>query len=190
MAYTTPTTLLEAVNEVLRGIGEAPVSQIGTGVIDAENAEAYINSNTRALLARGWHFNRETEFPLVPDVDGHVRLPVSCLEADVPVRTSNKYVQRGTRFYDTENHTYNIGETLYANMTILLPFEDLPEAARRYVVAKSKRIMQAEALGDNSLLEIQTQDEQEAWAALHAAELRNADVSIFNNPDLDYMRRR
>ena len=46
---TTPTTKLEAVNTMLSTIGEAPVNNLSSGLVDAETAETILNNVSRSV---------------------------------------------------------------------------------------------------------------------------------------------
>jgi len=62
-------TTLEAVNEILSGLGQPPVTALDTGTTsEAGEAEAYLNRSTRRIQRDGWSFNRLKQITLsLPD---------------------------------------------------------------------------------------------------------------------------
>jgi hypothetical protein len=168
--FTTPTTLLDAVNELLSTIGEAPVNSLGDNLTsDVATAKATLERVSREVQAAGWHFNTEKDYPLVPSEDGSITLPANCVRADIdPMRyTDIDLVQRGSKLYDRLNHTYNIGQTIYADLVVLLDFEELVEAARTYI-------------GSGTLHDFTARDEMMARALLMEAEGDTTNANILS----------
>lgn len=178
------TTKIEAVNEVLAGIGEAPVNSLGTGFVTAETAAAKIDAVSREVQERGWFFNTEDNYPLPPDTDGHILLPQNILRVDQNSIRPNGIVQRGKKLYDTHAHSYKFTKTLKVTIVIELPFEDLPEAAQWYITLRAKRLNQADFLGAPELYQMQTPDEVNALTTLKQMESEAGDYNIFDNYDL------
>jgi hypothetical protein len=181
----TPTSKLEAVNILLSSVGEAPVNSLSSGLVDAEMAETILGSTSRAVQSRGWHWNREVDVDLLQDASGHVPLPANTLLADPSnSETELDLIQRGMKFYNRKTHSFVVGTSLKANLTILLEFTDLPEAARRYITVRGARIFQDRILGSRELHGFQEIDEAVALADLQGAEAEAGDYSIFNNYDV------
>ena len=184
---TTPTTKLEAVNSMLSTIGEAPVNNLSSGLVDAETAETILNEVSRSVQSTGWNFNSEPDYSVAADSSGNVLLPAEVIRADLAnsetkYRSSkNEYVQRGNKMYDKVNHTFNIASTLKLDVVILLDFELCPEVARRYIAVKAARIFQERVVGSDTLSAMNRQDEQEALFALREMEGDNGDYNIFDD---------
>lgn len=173
-----PTSELEAVNECLSNIGQAPVSTI-TGDLssDTETALNMVRTVNRALQSKGWYWNTEKNFELSPNVDGDILIPSNSLSVDTTGDSSDlDLVARGRRLYDRENHTYTFTDPVYVELVIGLTFEELPETARRYISLKSARLFQNRLDGVESGLD--TADEKDAYADLHADQLRVEDSNI------------
>ena len=65
----SPTTELDAVNEIIGAIGEAPVNTLENIMnVDVISALRILRNNNRSFQSRGWSFNSITEYPLNPDV--------------------------------------------------------------------------------------------------------------------------
>ncbi len=184
---TTPTTELEAVNIMLSTIGEAPVNNLDSGLVDAETAETILKNVSRDVQSHGWNFNSEPNYTVAADSSGNVILPTEIVRADLAnsetkYRSSkNEYIQRGNKMYDKVNHTYNIGKALKLDVVVLLTFDLLPEIARRYVAIKASRIFQERVVGSTELSQMNRNDEQQAWFALQEMEGDNGDYNIFDD---------
>lgn len=184
---TTPTTELEAVNIMLSTIGEAPVNNLDSGLVDAETAETILKNVSRDVQSHGWNFNSEPDYTVAADSSGNVILPTEIVRADLAnsetkYRSSkNEYIQRGNKMYDKVNHTYNIGKALKLDVVVLLTFDLLPEIARRYIAIKASRIFQERVVGSTELSQMNRNDEQQAWFALQEMEGDNGDYNIFDD---------
>jgi len=184
---TTPTTELEAVNTMLSTIGEAPVNNLQSGLVDAETAETILKNVSRDVQSHGWNFNSEPDYTVAADSSGNVILPTEIVRADLAnsetkYRSSkNEYIQRGNKMYDKVNHTYNIGKALKLDVVVLLTFDLLPEIARRYIAIKASRIFQERVVGSTELSQMNRNDEQQAWFALQEMEGDNGDYNIFDD---------
>lgn len=184
------TTKIQAVNEVLAGVGEAPVSSLSSGFITASIASDKIDTISREVQEKGWYFNTEPNTPLVPDFEGHINLPNNILRVDSSDIRRGTLIQRGRRVYDLAARSYKFTRTVTVDVVVELPFEELPEAAKRFITLRAKRIFQADFMGDPSLQQMQTPDEVEAMIALKQMESETGDFNIFNNYDLaDWIRR-
>ncbi len=174
-----PTTKLEAINELLEAIGEAPVNtESNTGLVEADLASSRIDKISRQVQKRGWHWNTLTDYELVPDVDNNINLPAGTVGVDPTGRSAHKdYVQRGLRLYDRENNTFTITEPVRVDITLLLDFDELPENARDYIVMRASRKFQQRLFGSTELSEFDREDEQRSWFELREAE---SDVADFN----------
>lgn len=184
---TSPTTQLQAVNILLSTIGEAPVSSLSSGLLDAETAETLINEVSRNVQSMGWNFNTELNLTISPNEAGEVVLPVEYVRADLAqsltkFRSSKEeYILRGQKMYDKVKHSYTISKPLKLDVIALLSFTNLPEVARRYITAKASRIFQERVVGSDTLSAMNRQDETEALYALREMEGDNGDYNIFDD---------
>lgn len=177
----TPTTELEAVNECLSNIGQKPVSTISGDLgVDAQVALNFVRAVSRELQSHGWFWNTEKEWPLVPNVDGDILLPANMLAIDsVGESATVDVVARGRRLYNRDDRTYTFTETIYAEMVVGLSFEELPETARRYISLRAARFFEDRIEGRSGSED--TQDEYNAYASLHAEQLRNEDNNMLTD---------
>ncbi|QBE66838.1 phage tail protein [Pseudoduganella lutea] len=175
---TTPTSELDAVNLMLQVIGESPISSLsGPPVVDAVIAQQVLAETLREVQSQGWHFNTEKEYPLVPSFEtNEISVPLNTLRVDtIGPDQGIDVVHRGTRLYDRKKHTYEFSRTLKVDLVVLLPFEELPQAARHYITVKAARKFQARAVGSDTLYQFTQADEVEARRIFKKAEGATAD---------------
>jgi len=175
-----PTTELEAVNTMLNTIGEAPVNTlVNMTSVDAITALSVLQSVNREVQSQGWFFNYEYNYPLTPNQNGELSLPTNIMSVDSSnVSHKHDLVQRGSRAYDRLNHTYIFDEAVKCDLILLLSFEEIPEAARRYIVLRSSRVFQDRTLSSDSLHNMNREDEYQALTTLRLMESENADYNI------------
>ena len=178
------TSKLDAVNTMLSSIGEAPVSSLSSGLIEAEIAESILNTIDREVQSMGWHFNTELNKSFAQDTLGQILLPADILRADATLKANApNLVQRGLKMYDRTNHTFVIGTAAALDVVVQLLFDDLPEVAKRYIVLRATRIFQDRVVGSNTLHDFQQRDEAEALVQLKDFDKAADDHNIFDNYD-------
>lgn len=182
----TPNSKLEAVNIMLSAIGEAPVNRLSSGLVEAETAETILTQVSRSVQSEGWHFNRETNVEIAPNVAGEIILATNTIRADQMVNSNSDLdlTQRGSKMYDRKNHTFAINTSAFLDITYELDFGDLPAVARKYVTIKAARILQDNIVGSEALHSFQREDEMQALFELKDYENETADYNIGDNYDV------
>lgn len=180
----TPQTELDAVNQMLLSIGQAPVSTLAvTGLKDVSFAQYLLHQVAREVQLRGWEFNTDDEYPLTPDVDGKIAIPASALKVD-PCDKGKRFVERysgGDRLlYDKDTHSFVHTDPVDVDITWFFPFEELPESARAYIAHRAGRVFQANQVGSTILYQFTKEREVEVLAELERDELQNADDNILS----------
>lgn len=170
----TPTQELEAVNIMLAGIGESPINSFKEVTTDVSVARTLLTEASRETQTEGFHWNTEENYPITPDKSGQIILSPSIIRVIFSEHRNEDITLRGRRLYDRVNHTYIFDKdtVLYTTITILLPFDELPETARRYITLKALRVFQQRVVGANSLSEFQTRDEAFARALMLSEQRR------------------
>jgi hypothetical protein len=182
MSTVTLTSELEAINTMLDAAGESPVSSLSnSGLADVAEAIKLLEEQSRMVQSAGWTFNTEYEYPLAKDVDGYVMLPVNTLRVDADSTYSEgDTVQRGLRLYDRKNHTFVFPRNLTVSIVFLLAWDELPQAARQYIMIKAARIHQARVLGSDTLHKFSAETEMDALIIFKDAEGDSGDWNILN----------
>lgn len=181
------TTELEAINILLAAIGTSPVNNIDTANTDAVMAKNYIHNALKEIQTEKWYFNTEDNYQLIPDINNEIHLADNIINIDSIGRfgENTNLIPRGKKLYDRLNHTYKIQNPITANIILCLEFDELPETAIQYVIAKAARKYQEELLGDPSLRTWTKEDEATARGRLIDEDLRIRKLSFGALPKQD-----
>ena len=190
MSYPTyaVSTELDAVNQILSSVGQAPVT-----TLNLQNPEVSIALNTlretnKNTQAEGWTFNIERHYKLTADsVTFKIEYPSNALSID-----TYKYqhfddfnpVRRGGFLYDRNEHTYEWKDgtdprELTCDVIWYWEFADVPPAIQAYITAKAARLCAVRMVGDPNLYQLLQQNEMETRAAALEYETQQGDFSIF-----------
>lgn len=182
MSTTSRTTELEAVNTMLSCIGEAPFNSLLVSGNEAlDNAKRVLDRVSREVQQVGWHFNTETDYPLLRNGSGEISVASNVMQVDTTSDYANYDVtQRGARLYDRKTHSFVFDRDLKATVVFLLPFEDLPQAARGYITIRAARVFQTEMLGSDTQHRFTAEQERLAHRDLQRLEGLTADYNVFN----------
>jgi hypothetical protein len=176
------TTELDAVNQMLDVIGEAPVTSVDdTGLVDAAMARDLLRRVSREVQGRGWHFNTDEDVELLPTTPaGNVLVPVDALRID-PADPTVDAVPRGGRMWDRKNLTYEFTLPVKVHIVRLLPFEDMPESARQYIALRAARQFQDRRIGSETRNGFNERDEVRALVTLENDNAAQKDASLANS---------
>lgn len=180
----TPTTELQAVNAMLAVIGEAPINTLNQPMLaDASLAQTTLSLVSREVQLRGWAFNREYEYPITPDINGNILIPSNCVQIHVAqsMKADWDLQWRGGKMYDRYNRTIIFTQTIKFDMKVLLTFEDLPEAARNYILCRAARQFADGAVGSTEMHGYSAADEASALAVLKEDEAEAEDFNILTD---------
>jgi hypothetical protein len=178
-----PATELDAVNEMLRSIGQSPVNSIVTNVPpDAVIALAALRAASRDIQEEGWHFNTETDVELAFDVgDGHIDIPTNALKVDA-VDSSTNITVRGAELYDLDDNTLVFTKNVKCQIIYHFQFSDLPAVARRYFTQAAifERFAPAYDVSD-AMTRINERNFVRARSAFLDAEMENGDYNLLSS---------
>lgn len=182
MSATTLTSELEAVNTMLDCIGESPVSSLASsGLVEVAKAKNTLNEISRLVQAGDFHFNTEDDYPLEVDSDSNINLPANTLSVDETSQgTAVDVVARGLRLYDRKNHTYVFTAPLKATIKFLLPWDELPQPVRHYVMIRASRVYQARELGSDTQFRFSEAEEGQALVSMVREDLKSADCNMLS----------
>lgn len=176
----TSNKALEAINDMLAAVGEAPVNTLEDSQnVDVENAIRVLEKINRQVQSKGWSFNHVDEAKLNRDVTTNkIKWQDDILY--IVGTDGTKYVQRGEYVYDFDNQTDTFTSDIEVELIRLIDFDYMPSVARDYIVAKAARIFQSQTLDDDSIGQNLLAQEQEAWVALQEYEMELGDYSMFS----------
>ena len=180
-------TELDAVNQILSSVGQAPVT-----TLDLQNPEVSITLNTlreinKQVQAEGWIFNTERSYELVPDsTTNEIAYPSNMLQIDTNVEAhKNKYdvVRRNGKLYDRLEHTFTFTDSIKADVVWYFDFTDVPPAIQTYITARAARMCATKMIGDQELNALLQEQEFNTRASAIEYECNQGDYSMFGFRD-------
>lgn len=186
----TALTELDAVNEIISVIGESPVNTIeNLRNVDAIQALQFLRNVSRREQARGWSFNIIPEHTLTPEAEtGYIYWQDNYLS--LKGSSGEKLIHSGDYVKELSTGTIIFDAPITCEAILLVPFEELPEAMRNYIVTKAAYQFQSRYFGDDSLTQVTTQEIQEAWTHLQEYEMDNNDYNILDNTYVSNLKQR
>jgi hypothetical protein len=162
-------------------LGEAPVNSLDGQFGLAQQAQDAINDVSRKIQTEGWSFNTDYERLLTRDAttsEISVGTNVSRAKVDLFSYPDIDVVQRGSRLYDRRAGSYQFTEDLYADVTYILEWDEIPEYAHQYFMIKAGRQLQEAILGSADLSRINAAAEAEAHALFLEEETGRSEHSL------------
>lgn len=176
---------LDAVNQILSSVGQAPVTTIDQTNPDVAVAYDTLLQCNREVQAEGWTFNTENEYPFTPDNDGNISIPTNVLSLDLSDLYENAgidVVQRDGRLYNKITHTYTWENQVKCDVVWLFEFKDCPIPAREYITARAAVQASTKMTGDSTVYQMLQAKEAMARANLLEYECNQGDYTIFGFP--------
>jgi hypothetical protein len=178
------TTQLQAINQMLSGIGQAPVVSLDVANPEISIALDILEQVDREVQGEGWHFNTEVAYPFIADTSGNISVASNVLQiSDNKFANNQKYqtVLRDGKLYDKINHTYTFtaGSTVKCDVVWKFDFVDLPQVFKDYITQRATRVFAGRVLGSQEMVTFNAQDEALLRANCLAYDTSSSDVNIF-----------
>ena len=185
-------TELDAVNSILMSVGESPVNTLTVQSPEVAIAQKTLQQVCREVLAEGWVFNTEKQYPITLDSNNHCIVPNNVLQIDlnqfkhlddfhVVKRSDNGVV----KLYDIYEHRFNFENTsedkIYVDIIWMQSFDDIPQVFKDYITLRASRIASNRMINDRGAAELLAADEQLARANAMEYDANQADYNIFND---------
>ena len=186
----TAITELDAVNEMLSVIGESPINTLeNLQNIDAINALRILRLVNRQEQARGWSFNIINSLTLNPDV---LTKKIRWQDNYLFLKGSNgeKLIRNGEYVKDLANDTINFEDPVTCEAILLVPFEEMPDPMRSYIIAKASLAFQTRYFNAPELTQITAQTLNECWMRLQEYEMTNNNYNMLENSDVVTLKER
>ena len=146
-------TELEAVNTVLRYLGEYPVESVDVMYPTVAMIKPALDEQVEALLIQGWWFNTNWQRVLEQDALGQVPVPTGTL---LVIPKEDRYIWNGTYICKSDGTAPN--QNIVADLIVDMPFESLPVTAQRLVVYSAAYTVYVADFGvDNTAQTLQQQ---------------------------------
>lgn len=178
---------LEAVNTLLRIIGQVPVAIIPSNVLsDAAIAQEILIEYAEELQFEGYTFNTVREVILTPDVAGN--LTVLPRASDYRVLTVRPYythrrvaLQPDGKLLDLDNNSLVFNQPLTVDIVYSVKFEFLPPALQRYVIIRAGRVFANRMVGAQEQNAYNGEDEARARSAWLQQVAYDDDLNVFSS---------
>jgi hypothetical protein len=188
------TSELDAINSILAAIGEAPINSLDADLpVAAAVAKNTLAEISREVQSRGWWFNTEYDAVLPRSGDTTISLQPNTLavEFDESTRFDFDPIQRGPKLYDRKSRSATFTKDLTASRLVLgLPFEELPEVARRFITVRAARITHDRTIGEQQMHTFTAIAEQQAYQALVRESVRQDQPNMLKSPFVSRIARR
>lgn len=174
-------TKLEAVNEVLKAVGETKVNSLDSGLADAEAAQDVLATQTRIVLGKGWACNSDYALKLLPDEAGRIRVPDNVLRIDESTRLLHvtvRYLDSIPYLYNIKEHSFLFARAVSCDIVYLLDFEELTSQLREYITLCAAMEYQQSELASVQIDKMLEKRRAEALAALEDAEADQEDTNV------------
>lgn len=180
MNYLIPTTELDAVNLMLSTVGESPITSLDDGSsVDTSQAKLMLYNVSRQVQQRGWWFNTEENYPLIPDnYSKHILVPTNTMKI---IPDDPAIILRGTKLYNRDKHTYVFNAPVSVEIVFLLAFEELPEPARNLITQRAGRMFQERMFGSDTISAFTKTDESIALSDLVSADMEARAPNMLND---------
>ena len=193
------TSKLSAVNTLLSIIGEAPVNSLTPPLTgDTSLADSVIDETSREIQGEGWSWNTILYDKIPLDAsNGQSQLPSNTLAVRFnPISyPTQRFVLRGIRLFDRVKNTYDLRTSLGVSLTGTtqsdlvaeiveeLPWDNLPETGKRYIMIRAGRIFANRAVTASSIEAYTQEDEDKALQILKRTEDMAENNNFIAGPD-------
>ena len=179
-------SMLSAVNSVLGSIGQAPVQRLEYTNPEISFIQNIIDEVNADVQNEGWVFNREQNYPLIPNSNNEIIIPQNILRLDVSdgqVYRTTDVVRRDGRLYDKINHSYTFTQPLKCDVVWNYLFKDLPTVFKRYIQYRASVRAATQLVANKELAAILASQEAYSRAACLEYECNQGDYTFFGTPE-------
>lgn len=187
MSTIGPASELSAVNEMLAAIGESPIEDLDNLPPSASDALTVLRNFSRDFQEEGHWFNYETNYVLTPDAEGRITIPENVLAID---GVDLDVIERRPYLYNRETKTDLFTAPVACEVSLHLPWEQLPSVARRYIVAQATELFVDGTPGGPGITEARARNLLRAKVAFERAVIKAEDLNILSNPSIGQMTQR
>jgi hypothetical protein len=178
------TTQLQAINQMLTGIGQAPVVSLDIANPEIATALSILDSVNREVQGEGWHFNTEINYPFTPANDDIITIPENVLQITDNKNSNVQQYQtviRGGKLYDKISHSFTSWTVspVLCDVVWLFDFEDLPQVFQDYIAQRAARVFAGSVVGSKEMFQFNQQDEGILRANCIAYDTDTSGVNIF-----------
>ncbi|MGL5566089.1 MAG: phage tail protein [Plesiomonas sp.] len=172
---------LDAVNDILSAIGEAPVATLeGDANADVANARRILSKVNRIEQAKGWTFNIDESAELQPDAYSKL---ITFMPNYLRVVSSGgtPYTNRGGFLYDRIEKTDRFESAVQCQLVTLMEYDEMPEVFKSYIVTKAAKEFNIRFFGSPEIDTVLGNDLLDLQQAINEYEMDYGGYNAFNN---------
>ena len=200
-------TELQAINRMLAGIGQSPITQ--AGLDNAANPDVAIATETlyevsRQIQSEGWAFNKEYNVLMSPNTSGLIAVGPDIMQVDTSNQIYRGRQSSGTYYdatyygsgnnasmdiiikddflYDKRNKTNKFTRSIQCTVIYYRKFEDCPPSIQYYIVDAASALLCQRIIGDTSTYQMLQQRTMESRTYALQYETEQGDYSFFGSP--------
>ena len=203
---TARLTELQAINRMLAGIGQSPITQ--AGLDNAANPDVAIATETlyevsRQIQSEGWAFNKEYNVIMSPNVDGKIAVAVDVMQIDTSdfiyrgnsrsnyydtatyngvVNASMDVIIKDNFLYDKRNKTNVFAKPIQCTVIYYRKFTDCPPSIQYYIADKAAETLCQRVVGDTDMYKMLAQRTEDSRTYALQYETEQGDYSFFGSP--------
>ena len=189
MAFPTTgsQTELQAINQVLASVGQAPVTNIEQTNPDVAIAYDTLLQVSREVQAEGWTFNKEYHYEFTPNTDDEIEIPNNILQIKLTENVANMDfdgIRRSGKLYDRQHHTYKWTDVTPVQCDVVWEFDwvDLPQPIQDFITARAAVLTSQRIIGDPEQYTMLQQQEAFARALALEYETQQGQYTFFGHP--------
>tara|TARA_B100000073_G_scaffold346130_1_gene356792 strand:+ start:665 stop:1276 length:612 start_codon:yes stop_codon:yes gene_type:complete len=177
-------TEINAINEVLAAVGQAPVTTLDQTNPDVSIIQQTLKSVSREVQSEGWHFNKEFNVEETPQTDKTIPIKDTYLQVDVNRQHHPELdvVRRDGKLYDKWGHTDKFNGKIRLDVVHYFEWTDLPAPIQDYIIARTAALTSTRLMGDSTQYQMLLQREEFARANALEYDCNQADYTYFGHP--------
>lgn len=169
-------TFLEAVNLVLRELGETPVTSVDETYPTLAQILPAMEDARRNTLAEGWWFNSFDDFTASPTPAGEVILSEDTL-AFYP-EDVEKFTWAGRYVRVTGTGSKVVGAPVKGRVVLDIPYDELPESMRYLVTYRCAYEVYVADFGEDSTARVIANKMSAAYVEVRAVHIRQRKLTL------------
>lgn len=204
---TARITELQAINRMLAGIGQSPITQ--AGLDNAANPDVAIAKETlyevsRQIQSEGWAFNKEYNVIMAPNTAGKIAITGDIMQIDASEFNYRGNPNRGNYYtaststavtnanmdliiknnflYDKRNKTDIFQQPVQCTVIYYREFVNTPPAIQYYIVDAATARLCQRIIGDTQMYQMLQERTMEARTYALQYETEQGDYSFFGSP--------
>ena len=190
---TNPVTYKYTVNISQTVSSQVLTQSVATSRVESQtNPDVAIALNTlrevsREVQSEGWSFNKEYDYPIIPDSSKEVPIANNILQIDLNQSYTQNMgrdsINREGKLYDKTAHSFIWTDTtLYVDLIWYFDWPSIPTVIQAFIIAKAAAIVSSRIIGDANQYQMLIQKEAFAKSTALEYECNQGDYTFFGSP--------